>query len=298
MTHQVDTEQAQAQNHSQSRIQIQNHDLSPHLNQLSQHQHQNQSLQNIGSQLQSHKCNDNTSMPTNQQQPNQQSGIEFDGGVILCQVCGDKASGFHYGVHSCEGCKGFFRRSIQQKIQYRPCSKNQQCPIMRINRNRCQYCRLKKCVAVGMSRDAIRFGRVPKREKAKILAAMQCTSPQEDSSDGSNSTSANAAPMRHHNHQSATSTPTMNHQSENTTNSVNNNNISSEQQSNHAPSNIHQQENHHHHHHPHHQAFNSLQLSDAELALLCSSVAMATGKLFSATCRDSIPTKSVRMVAG
>ncbi|UXI15115.1 hypothetical protein NH340_JMT01058 [Sarcoptes scabiei] len=69
--------------------------------------------------------------------------------------------------------KGFFRRSIQQKIQYRPCTKNQQCSILRINRNRCQYCRLKKCIAVGMSRDAVRFGRVPKREKAKILAAMQ-----------------------------------------------------------------------------------------------------------------------------
>ncbi|CAG0913615.1 unnamed protein product [Notodromas monacha] len=84
--------------------------------------------------------------------------------------------------------EGFFRRSIQQKIQYRPCTKNQQCSILRINRNRCQYCRLKKCIAVGMSRDetqdnierefvwsflAVRFGRVPKREKAKILAAMQ-----------------------------------------------------------------------------------------------------------------------------
>ncbi|XP_018798863.1 PREDICTED: ecdysone-induced protein 75B, isoforms C/D isoform X3 [Bactrocera latifrons] len=99
--------------------------------------------------------------------------IEFDGTTVLCRVCGDKASGFHYGVHSCEGCKGFFRRSIQQKIQYRPCTKNQQCSILRINRNRCQYCRLKKCIAVGMSRDAVRFGRVPKREKARILAAMQ-----------------------------------------------------------------------------------------------------------------------------
>jgi len=99
--------------------------------------------------------------------------LEFDGTTVLCRVCGDKASGFHYGVHSCEGCKGFFRRSIQQKIQYRPCTKNQQCAILRINRNRCQYCRLKKCIAVGMSRDAVRFGRVPKREKAKILAAMQ-----------------------------------------------------------------------------------------------------------------------------
>lgn len=263
MTHQVDTEQAQSQ--SQTQTQTQNHNHNAHLN---------QSIENIGSQLQHHKCNDNSS-PTNQHQ--QQSGIEFDGGVILCQVCGDKASGFHYGVHSCEGCKGFFRRSIQQKIQYRPCSKNQQCPIMRINRNRCQYCRLKKCVAVGMSRDAIRFGRVPKREKAKILAAMQCTSPQEDSSDAFNST--NTTTTRHHNHQSASSTPTMNHQSENATNSVNNNN-SSEQQSNRVSSNIHQQENHHH------QAFNSLQLSDAELALLCSSVAMATGKLFSVACED------------
>lgn len=41
--------------------------------------------------------------------------------------------------------QGFFRRSIQQKIQYRPCLKNQQCNIMRVNRNRCQYCR---CVLV------------------------------------------------------------------------------------------------------------------------------------------------------
>ncbi|KAG1714321.1 Ecdysone-inducible protein E75 [Nymphon striatum] len=84
--------------------------------------------------------------------------IDFDGTTVLCRVCGDKASGFHYGVHSCEGCKGFFRRSIQHKIQYRPCAKGQQCEIMRINRNRCQYCRLKKCISVGMSRDDETFG--------------------------------------------------------------------------------------------------------------------------------------------
>ncbi|VDO67951.1 unnamed protein product [Haemonchus placei] len=112
---------------------------------------------------------------------------EFSVTTLLCQVCSDKASGFHYGVFACEGCKGFFRRSIQQKIQYRPCTRSQECLIVRNNRNRCQYCRLKKCIMVGMSRDGkpnlfrnltVRFGRVPKREKAKMVEEMQRTSAQ------------------------------------------------------------------------------------------------------------------------
>ncbi|MFT7797666.1 nuclear receptor subfamily 1 group D member 1 [Arapaima gigas] len=78
---------------------------------------------------------------------------KLNGMVLLCKVCGDVASGFHYGVHACEGCKGFFRRSIQQNIQYKKCLKNETCTIMRINRNRCQQCRFKKCLSVGMSRD-------------------------------------------------------------------------------------------------------------------------------------------------
>ncbi|XP_028255423.1 nuclear receptor subfamily 1 group D member 2b [Parambassis ranga] len=98
---------------------------------------------------------------------------KINGLVLLCKVCGDVASGFHYGVHACEGCKGFFRRSIQQNIQYKKCLKNESCPIMRINRNRCQQCRFKKCLMVGMSRDAVRFGRIPKREKQRMLLEMQ-----------------------------------------------------------------------------------------------------------------------------
>lgn len=49
--------------------------------------------------------------------------------------------------------QGFFRRSIQQNIHYKMCVKNEKCLIMRMNRNRCQHCRFKKCLAVGMSRD-------------------------------------------------------------------------------------------------------------------------------------------------
>lgn len=38
--------------------------------------------------------------------------LEFDGDTVLCRVCGDKASGFHYGVHACEGCKVRYTASL------------------------------------------------------------------------------------------------------------------------------------------------------------------------------------------
>lgn len=82
------------------------------------------------------------------------SGCDSDSGGELASCRCVPQSDSDDGSDGADDCsQGFFRRSIQQKIQYRPCTKNQQCSILRINRNRCQYCRLKKCIAVGMSRD-------------------------------------------------------------------------------------------------------------------------------------------------
>ncbi|KAL7976352.1 hypothetical protein Chor_002571 [Crotalus horridus] len=90
---------------------------------------------------------------------------------IECRICGDKASGYHYGVHACEGCKGFFRRTIRLKLIYDRCDRN--CKIQKKNRNKCQYCRFQKCLSVGMSHNAIRFGRMPRSEKAKLKAEIR-----------------------------------------------------------------------------------------------------------------------------
>ncbi|KAM9624095.1 nuclear receptor ROR-gamma isoform 9-T9 [Morphnus guianensis] len=92
--------------------------------------------------------------------------------VIPCKICGDKSSGIHYGVITCEGCKGFFRRSQQSSLSY-ACSRQQNCPIDRASRNRCQHCRLQKCLRLGMSRDAVKFGRMSKKQRDRLHAEVQ-----------------------------------------------------------------------------------------------------------------------------
>nr|CAD2197318.1 unnamed protein product [Meloidogyne enterolobii] len=109
---------------------------------------------------------------TNQANPDYSTIIAGEE-ILLCKVCSDRASGFHYGIFSCEGCKGFFRRSLQNKIDYRPCTQSQKCQIVRANRNRCQECRWRKCIEAGMSKDGVRYGRVPKREKEKLREEMR-----------------------------------------------------------------------------------------------------------------------------
>ncbi|KAM9201814.1 estrogen receptor beta isoform 3-T3 [Dugong dugon] len=69
--------------------------------------------------------------------------------VHFCAVCSDYASGYHYGVWSCEGCKAFFKRSIQGHNDY-ICPATNQCTIDKNRRKSCQACRLRKCYEVGM----------------------------------------------------------------------------------------------------------------------------------------------------
>nr|XP_003468471.1 estrogen receptor [Cavia porcellus] len=75
-----------------------------------------------------------------------------------CAVCNDYASGYHYGVWSCEGCKAFFKRSIQGHNDY-ICPATNQCTIDKNRRKSCQACRLRKCYDVGMIKGGIRKDR-------------------------------------------------------------------------------------------------------------------------------------------
>ncbi|XP_072225598.1 nuclear receptor subfamily 5, group A, member 5 isoform X1 [Leuresthes tenuis] len=76
-----------------------------------------------------------------------------------CPVCGDKVSGYHYGLLTCESCKGFFKRSVQNNKHY-TCAEQQSCPMNLSQRKRCPFCRFQKCLAVGMKKEAVRADRM------------------------------------------------------------------------------------------------------------------------------------------
>ncbi|CAM9323715.1 unnamed protein product, partial [Lampetra planeri] len=77
----------------------------------------------------------------------------------MCPVCGDKVSGYHYGLLTCESCKGFFKRTVQNNKRY-TCIENQSCQIDKTQRKRCPYCRFQKCLTVGMKLEAVRADRM------------------------------------------------------------------------------------------------------------------------------------------
>lgn len=84
-----------------------------------------------------------------------------------CAICGDKGSGYHYSIYSCEGCKGFFKRTVQKDLQYK-CREYQQCVINKHTRNQCQFCRFQKCLVIGMKREAVREDRTPLKPNKRM----------------------------------------------------------------------------------------------------------------------------------
>ncbi|CAF0805770.1 unnamed protein product [Rotaria sp. Silwood1] len=101
--------------------------------------------------------------------------------LSLCSVCGDKASGKHYGVMSCDGCRGFFKRSVRRKIEYK-CKGDSTCQVDVNRRNQCQACRFQRCLAVNMKPNAVQNERVPRHGVKRVipnssLPRIQCWTP-------------------------------------------------------------------------------------------------------------------------
>ena len=73
---------------------------------------------------------------------------------IPCKVCKDHSSGKHYGIFACDGCAGFFKRSIRRSRSYVCKAKSPgTCTVDKTHRNQCRACRLVKCVDAGMNKD-------------------------------------------------------------------------------------------------------------------------------------------------
>ncbi|RWS27373.1 retinoic acid receptor RXR-alpha-B-like protein, partial [Leptotrombidium deliense] len=91
-------------------------------------------------------------------QPRYPPNHPLSGSKHLCSICGDRASGKHYG------CKGFFKRTVRKDLTY-ACREERNCIIDKRQRNRCQYCRYQKCLMMGMKREAVQEERQRNKDK-------------------------------------------------------------------------------------------------------------------------------------
>ncbi|CAF0944701.1 unnamed protein product [Adineta steineri] len=92
---------------------------------------------------------------------------------VPCRVCHDNSSGKHYGIFACDGCAGFFKRSIRRNRQY--ICKNHglgNCPVDKTHRNQCRSCRLRRCLESGMNKEAVQHERGPRNSTIRKQMAL------------------------------------------------------------------------------------------------------------------------------
>ncbi|XP_023225253.1 thyroid hormone receptor beta-like isoform X1 [Centruroides vittatus] len=99
----------------------------------------------------------------------------------VCGVCGDRAKSYHFGGISCDSCKAFFRRSVQNEAYKNfHCPYEGKCEITISSRKCCQYCRFQKCVSIGMEKGWVMTeeermqllrSRMEKRQRQEAAAA-------------------------------------------------------------------------------------------------------------------------------
>lgn len=81
---------------------------------------------------------------------------------LRCRVCNDLANGIHYGVVTCEGCKGFFKRCVKNQFKFEPkCNGSNGCNVVGTKqRIKCKSCRLKACLEAGMCKEGTKSSHV------------------------------------------------------------------------------------------------------------------------------------------
>ncbi|XP_011879545.1 PREDICTED: nuclear receptor subfamily 2 group E member 1 isoform X2 [Vollenhovia emeryi] len=98
---------------------------------------------------------------------------------IPCKVCRDHSSGKHYGIFACDGCAGFFKRSIRRNRQYVCKAKSEGgCMVDKTHRNQCRACRLAKCIQAGMNKDAVQHERGPRNSTLRRQMALFFKEPE------------------------------------------------------------------------------------------------------------------------
>ncbi|XP_032687191.1 nuclear receptor subfamily 2 group E member 1 isoform X2 [Odontomachus brunneus] len=108
--------------------------------------------------------------------PASSSRILYD---IPCKVCRDHSSGKHYGIFACDGCAGFFKRSIRRNRQYVCKAKSEGgCMVDKTHRNQCRACRLAKCIQAGMNKDAVQHERGPRNSTIRRQMALYYKEPE------------------------------------------------------------------------------------------------------------------------